>query len=442
MQTDSREKQSLLQRLMRYRMVHNIVALFGTQIARYVFPLIVIPYLARILGPTQWGIVALAQALGMYYMMVVDFGFQLSATRRIARAHGDEQKMEVILAGVLGAKIVLSVFCLLSLAVLQLVVPAFKAHGLIMCEGAISGIASGFSMLWFYQGIEDMKTSSAIDVAGRAISAGGIFLFVHTKNDAWRVLAVQAFGFTVITVWMLILAYRRVRFVWPTRSTTIEALRESASMFLFSGALSLYTTANTLILGMVASPYSVGLFAGAEKLMRAMAGVLLPFSQSIYPRINKLMLTSTQKAIHLSRLSLAGMGAIGLLMGGGTYYFAPLIVHLALGDKFGGSIAVLRTLGLLLPILAVSNVLGMQWMLPLGMDRVFNTIIISAGLLNIGLGFWWATRWQHTGMAWAVLCSELLVATSMIGVLVRKKIAPWSSEEDLIPQLQMRTADH
>ncbi|MFX9912081.1 oligosaccharide flippase family protein, partial [Acinetobacter baumannii] len=72
--------------LLRHGLVQNVLALYGVQIANYLFPLITVPYLARVLGPKGWGMVAFAQAFGQYLMLVVEYGFSLSATREVARS--------------------------------------------------------------------------------------------------------------------------------------------------------------------------------------------------------------------------------------------------------------------------------------------------------------------------------------------------------------------
>jgi PST family polysaccharide transporter len=84
----------------------------------------------------------------------------------------------------------------------------------------------------------------------------------------------------------------------------------------------------------------------------------------------------------------------------------------------------------------VSTVLGMQWMLPLGMDAVYNKIIISAGVLNLLLASLLAGRWQQMGMAWSVVVSEYLVTVAVCVVLVRRKISPFSQAKDLRFRLQ------
>src|SRR5271156_4756136 len=101
---------------------HNALAMLGSQIATYAFPLATIPYLARVLGPVHWGLVAFAQALGLYLSMVVEFGFNLSATRRIARSQDDKEQVEKIVAGVMGAKIFLAIVCVAGMFLGQLFV--------------------------------------------------------------------------------------------------------------------------------------------------------------------------------------------------------------------------------------------------------------------------------------------------------------------------------
>ena len=98
----------------RNQLVHNIAALYGMHVARYLLPLVVVPYLARVLTPSGWGKVAFAQGFSAYLMLVVEYGFNLSATREVARLRGDREKVAAILAGVTGAKFLLAALCVLA----------------------------------------------------------------------------------------------------------------------------------------------------------------------------------------------------------------------------------------------------------------------------------------------------------------------------------------
>src|SRR4029077_4445024 len=103
---------------------------------------------------------------------------------------------------------------------------------------------------------------------------------------------------------------------------------------------------------------------------------------------------------------------------------APFLVRVVLGPGFDSAVVVLRILALLPPLIAISNVLGIQWMLALGLDRLVNVIVISACVLNVGLALILVPRYQQVGMAAAVVASEALVAFGLYAVLRMKNLDP------------------
>src|SRR5438067_4980928 len=90
------------------KLTRNALALYGVQGCRKLVPFLSVPYLARILGPAGWGRVAFALAFGEMLVMLIEFGFNLSATREIARHCDSRESCRKIAAGVLGAQALLS----------------------------------------------------------------------------------------------------------------------------------------------------------------------------------------------------------------------------------------------------------------------------------------------------------------------------------------------
>src|SRR5437588_7625778 len=95
-------------RLSKNTLFENVAALYSVQFSRKLLPLISIPYLARTLGPAGWGTVAFVGALAELIVLLIEFGFNLSATREIARRRDSKQLCGRIMAGVLGAQITLA----------------------------------------------------------------------------------------------------------------------------------------------------------------------------------------------------------------------------------------------------------------------------------------------------------------------------------------------
>src|ERR1700719_1330634 len=72
-------------KLLRNSFVHNVIALYGVQACTYALPLLTFPYLAHVLGPSGWGVVVFAQAIGDVIACVVEYGFDISGARETSR---------------------------------------------------------------------------------------------------------------------------------------------------------------------------------------------------------------------------------------------------------------------------------------------------------------------------------------------------------------------
>jgi PST family polysaccharide transporter len=138
-----------------------------------------------------------------------------------------------------------------------------------------------------------------------------------------------------------------------------------------------------------------------------------------------LVATDRKQAVWLFRISLSLMTLGAALLGACAFLAAPLIIRIVLGQGYEPAIPVMRVLSLLLPAIAVSTVLGVQWMLPLDMDGAYTKIIVCAGLLNLALAFCLAPRWKQMGMAWAVVVSEYMVTTAVCIAVARCKRNPF-----------------
>jgi polysaccharide transporter, PST family len=381
-------------------------------------PLVTIPYLARVLGVAGWGLVAFAQSFGVYLSLFGEYGFALSATREVARHRDDREKLTEIVAGVLGAKTLLGLGALALALGVHWWIPIFQEHPLLLWGGMFWALARASSMIWYFQGRERMRLVAWLDIVTQTLAAIAIFVLVRAPADGWRVLALQGTGYLLSFAIGLALVYREVPVRLPTWRSVWEALRMGWSMFVFRGSVSLYTAGNAFILGLFVSPLWVGYYAGAEKISKAFLGLLNPFSQALYPRLSHLVYHARDRAVRLARVAVAVMGIGGAALGATVFFLAPLLVRVILGPGYDHAVPVLQILALLPPLIALSNVFGIQWMLPLGMDRPFNTIILLAGAINLALAVILAPSYAAIGMACSVVTAESFV-TGGIYLLLR-----------------------
>jgi polysaccharide transporter, PST family len=413
-----------ISKLLAHTLFQNAISLYGVQAASYIVPLLTIPYLARVLGATGWGLVAFAQAFGSWVALIGEYGFSLSGTREIARCRDEPDRMTEIVAGVLGAKALLAAASIVAAIAAFWLVPIFRENPRLLLASMVWASAQVFNMIWVFQGLENMRFVAILDISAKLVATVLVFLVVHRPEDGWRVLVVQGLGFglsSVVCMWMV---YRKVPFCMPNQRSVSAALRMGWSMFLFRSSVSLYTTANAFILGLFVSPQLVGYYAGAEKISRGFLGLLNPINQTLYPRLSHLMRRAQNRAAHLAQIAAALMGAGSIALAVIIFSMAPVLVRVILGNGFQPAVPIVRILSLLVPLVACGNVLGIQWMLPLGLDRAFNRIILAAGFINLFLALILAPRFKDTGMAWAVVIAETFVSASMYLFLRSRKLDP------------------
>ncbi|MBV9181548.1 MAG: flippase [Acidobacteria bacterium] len=398
-----------LSRLWQHSLVHNTISLFGVQAANYLIPLVTVPYLARVLGARGWGVVAFAQSFAFYPALLGEYGFMFSGTREVARNRESRTRRGEVLAGVLGAKVLLACASVAIALLIRNWIPILKHDPLLFWAAIFLALAQAFNMMWFFQGIERMRLVAALDISSKALGVLGILVFVHSANDGWLALAVQAAACFVSVLVGLGLAYRSLSFQLPSWWSVSSALRMGWTMFLFRSSVTVYTTGNAFLLGLFVRPEFVGYYAGAEKICKALLGLLHPVSQALYPRISYLVQHSRKRAAQLANLSAVIMGTGGALIAVATFIMAPMLIRLILGTGFAPAVPVLRVLSLLIPLISLSLVFGIQWMLPLGLESLCNRVTLTAGVINIVLAAILAPLYSSIGMAWAVVCAELYV---------------------------------
>lgn len=411
---------------MNRKLLSNAVILYGVQGCTYLLPLITIPYLARVLGPEGWGAVTFSQTIGAFIAIGVEYGFDFSATRETARFSTDKKVLQELVSGVLGAKVLLALIGTAGAVLARPYIIRVAPSSDLFWASILWGVGQGINMLWYFQGQQRMGWAGGLDITGKIIATLSIFALVHKPEDGWKVMAAQAAGCALSHAIAIGIAYYEVGFCWPTSRLIWHALRLGWSMFLFRAAQSL-TSANALILGFFASPTAVGLFGGADKFRQAALQALWPINQTLFPHQSQTVKENLNEALKMVRRSLALLGGLSAIFGLILALGAPLFVRLLLGVAFLPAVDVLRVFSLLIPLQALGVVISIQWMLPLGFDREFNLVVLTTGVITVGLGVLLTPRAGALGMAVAVTAAQAYSLVAIHLVLQRKAVNPFSS---------------
>lgn len=386
--------------------ITNLFSLYGIYCSTYLLAVVTVPYLSRTLGPAAWGLLAAIQSYGGCLLLAVEFGFTYSGTKEAARTTGDQRSLREVLSAVQGAKLVLMLLACATSVIVQQSMPLFRGHSEAFWWGVAWAVFQGANLMWFFQGIERMRLFAILDFLIRVVAVIATFAYVNGPADVWRALAFQAaasFFSLAVSLW---LAASITGFEIPKWSGVKRALGGSVKTFIPRNASTLYTLGNTFMLGFFARPEIVGFYAGADRICRAVTGLLAPASEAVYPRISHMATQSRDRTVHLARLGAVIMGVVGVAMAAAMFVLAPWLVRVLLGPGYEAAIQPLRILSLLPPAISLRNVLTIHWMLPLDLEKELNTVVIASGILNVLLAILIAPHYGAFGMAWVVVISQ------------------------------------
>jgi len=282
---------------LRSTVARNAASLYLIQFANYIVPLIMIPYLVRVLGPAGYGAVAFGQGLINYFMVFVEYGFNWSATRKISVQRNDPQSVNATALCVWAAKGLLALTGFGVLLALAGIVPRLSEEFLLLL--ILYGLVWGNVLFptWLFQGMERMVAISLINLGMKLGVLIGVFTLIRKPEHYLLYAGLMSFGAILSGMTGMIVAFRmfRLRFDRITWSGVWETLKEGWVLFLSRVSVSLYTVGNAFILGMLTNNTVVGYYSAAEKIVKSILGLLDPIAQAAYPRFSKMAAESRGK---------------------------------------------------------------------------------------------------------------------------------------------------
>jgi len=393
------------------KLLENFTSLSFLQAANYILPFITVPYLVRVLGPEKFGLIAFAQAFIQYFVILTDYGFNLSATRRISIFREDEKKVSIIFSSVF---IIKTSFLLISFLLMCVVVFLFPKFNIDWRIYFISfGIVLGNVLfpVWFFQGMEKMKYIAFLNILTKSMFTMAIFIFVREQSDYLNVPLLRSLGFIIAGILSLriIWKYFRVKLVLPKINFIIEELKEGFHIFISTLAISLYTISNIFILGLFTNNIIVGYYSAGEKIIKAFQALLTPLYQTTYPHISKLASESKELALNFVRKMIKLVGIPTFIISSGLLIFAPQINNLILGDKFKSSVPVIQILSFILFIVAMSNVFAIQGLYGLGRYKEVMRFVSICSLIYLPVVSLFTYLFSYIGTAISYLLIEISI---------------------------------
>ena len=405
--------------LLRKKAFKNGVWLYLLQFFNAVIPLLTLPYIVRVLDMDNYGIFSIALNIVVYMQVFVEYGFGMSATRKVAIGQGENAKnnFDSLFTAVFVIRIILTVICC-ALFVFY----AFVYHDeseLCFCVAVLmlSLIGCCFQMNWLFQGLQDMKLISLVSIISGTISVIFIFGFIKSKND----LLLYCFIYSATSVLSGLMSFvvsfvkYRMRLVKVTFAEIKQEFIDGFFVFTTQLSSKVFGAIGITFLGLFAPYTEVGIFSAIQKITNIMILIWNPIPQVLFPisseHMNKNFVTGKQFVYKLRRFILPVFVLIAICV----TIFSKFLISLLFGPESANYYYWLFPLLLWVIIAINNNFLGIQILLGSGYDKAYSKCfqigVMSTFLLNFILIYFF----HGTGASIAPVLSEAILC----GMLLR-----------------------
>lgn len=388
----------------------NVASLGLVQFTNFVLPLLVYPYLFRTVGDSYFGCVAYALNIMIYLTIFADFGFNLSAPRSVALSRDNSLELSRIVSRVLQTKLYLFLLCCVATAIGVNAFPRLESEAFLYGFGLVYVAGGCVLPVWLFQGMEDMRHLTWINLVAKI---GSTLLIILVVRDATKYkYVVGLFGIANLLSGSIgiMYAFRKygLTFYWQPIHVIWNEIRSSWYIFLSNFSTVVFSNSVLIILGFFATNEVIGSYGIAEKITFTLLQLISVFLQATYPNLCRLASDSHKSVLSFMRRYYISFTIIIAFLCFCTSFYADELIQLATGSTQAETINLLRILSFL-PFIVCLNAPAYQMLLIYKKEKynakVFNIVVLLSLLICTIM----ASNYGAVGAAYAAVITQILV---------------------------------
>ena len=401
-------------------LIKNFSYLSAFQIFNIFIPLATYPYLIRILGSETYGLIIFALSIVTYFSMIINFGFNISATKDVAENKNNNNKLNEIVSSVFIIKIFLWFVSFVFLLVLIAVIPSFRENWLLFF--LVFGMTFNELLFpqWFFQGIEKMKYITIINIISKIVFASLIFIFIKQKEDYLLMPLFTSLGALVgggLSIYVVFIR-ENIHFSFQKKTILKYYFTESLPLFISQASIRFYVNANRILVGTFLGMTEVAFYDLGEKILSLLKIPVGMLGQAAFPSL------ANQKSIpKINNVMKLGVLLTFILIFL-VFIFSDLIVNILGGESMQGAVPIMRILSISALMVAFSQFLGISRLIIFGYKMEFTKIIASSGVIFLlgVLYLYFMNNITVISLAWLAVLVETWVTVVMLIVNYNKNL--------------------
>ncbi len=407
----------------RKNITYNIIL----TLSQYIIGFITFPYISRVLGVSNIGIVSFVDNTINYFILFSTLGVATIGVREIAKHQNNKEKMNVVFSSLITIYIIYTLIVVIGYLLAITFIDKLRIHQELFYIGTAKLIFSVFLIEWFYRGIENFKYITTRTIIIKILYVLSLFIFVRNSED-YRLYFILTVSTVVINA-LINIIYSKNFVKLSLKGITLKPyFKQSFYLGSYSLLTSMYTTFNVMYLGLVSDSVQVGYYWVALTLYRILLGFFSAFTSAMMPRMSSLFfLGEKEKFEKMITKSLNFLFTLSFPLIFGLILLAPQIIRVLSGSGYEGAIIPMQIITPLILVVGVAQVLAIQVILPMQKDKIILFASLIGAIAGIIFNILLVKRFGALGTAFVLLFSESTVTIFYIYVIRKNTIIhfPW-----------------
>lgn len=397
-------------------------------LSTFIFPLITFPYVSRVLTPIGTGKVAMATSFVQYFVMFAQLGLPTYGIRAVAKVRDDKEKLSKTVHELLMISTITSIIAYIILFVCIPTIPRISAEKPLYYIMSANIFLNCIGMEWMYKGLEQYTYITVRSIIFKFIALVMMFIFIHNQGDYlwYGITSVVASSLSYIL--NFVNARKYIDLKWLGNYDFRPHFKAVAIFFAMAIATTVYTHLDTVMLGFMTTDADLGYYNAAVKIKTVLVSMVTSLGAVLLPRASYYVETNKMKEFRIisaKALDFVFVAAIPVTVF--FIYFARQGIMLLSGDAYMGSIQPMQILMPTTLFIGITNILGIQILVPLGKERAVLHSEILGAIVDLVLNFILIPKYAASGAAIGTLVAELGVLIYQ-GVILWKVIKPMLKE--------------
>lgn len=405
----------MISSLFKSKVAINGIWLYILQIFNTVIPLITLPYITRILGPSQFGTFSSALNLVSYFQVIVTYGFDLSGARKVAVAK-DKQEVSEIYSKIFYSKMFLFFATFIIMLIFSSITNVSETQFISMMILYSMVLGLTIQQTWLFQGLEIMKYITVINVISRSASVIMIFIFVNDSDQVYLYNGLYSLTYLLNGIICVLIVKLKLKIAIKTVkiSDIMAELKDGWYIFTTTAMSRIFSSIGITVLVFTTTKSTVGIYSAIQKIPMMLIMIYAPIGQVFFPYVSKHYSKSFESGINvvkkLSKFVLPSLFIVSLLMILGS----KTLISVLYGKEYAVHSILLIPLIIWMSLSIINNLLGIQVLVASGHTKeyslAFRIGVISILLYNFGLG----VLGGISGVAISAMLAELTLTFAII----------------------------